>query len=159
MLLRTRYVYIFGSILAIGLLAGGLALSVVAAQEHAQTETIDLYRDDDGDGHPDEFVEAMRPIMLAAKENRPATDPDVARSIEEVVARLHYSQRTLDLQDQAATLMEQYLAATSEAEAVPIREELARLEAEMMTDPAYARAQEAFEAIMDDPSIFEEEAP
>lgn len=149
----SRCIYPFGFLLVIVLLASTVASPLAFAQEQTQANTIDVYRDDNGDGHPDDLVEAMRPIMMAT--DKDATDPTIRAHLQNLAERLPYSQRTRDLQAQTADVLEQLYAAESEVEAQAFISELRQLEAQMMTDPAYARTQEAMEALLDDPTVFQ----
>jgi len=103
---------------------------------------IDLSQDADGDGLPDELVDAIDQILHSAPSEQTA-------AIFEMVRRLPYSQRTLDLQAKVAVASLQLDVCTlTDAERDKLAMKVQDFLDAMMTDPGYARAQEAIQAIL-----------
>lgn len=95
---------------------------------------IDLQQDDNRDGIPDKLAEALNRVEAA-------NDKDAA--IKELVDRLPYSEQTRSLQQQAGDLNQQLLKATTESESEQIIAQLKSTQQRMMSDPNYAKTQDA----------------
>jgi hypothetical protein len=104
---------------------------------------IDLSQDADGDGLPDALVAAIDHIRNLAPSKQNA-------AILDMVSRLPYSQRTLNLAAEAAVATLQLEACNpTDAQQNQLAKKLQSLLDAMMTDPEYVRAQEAIQAILE----------
>lgn len=132
------------------------------AQETAEA-TIDLERDDDQDGIPDELAAEVQQIeALATIAAARANEGDTAAlnaataaldtAITDMARRLPYAPHTRALQEEAARLSEQLFAVDDPAEGARIAAELEALSAQMMDDPAYARSMEALAVLLAPPA-------
>lgn len=102
---------------------------------HAQTPTIDLVTDKNGDGIPD---------ALAAAVNDVATAKDQMAAIQDFASRLPYTDETRALQAKAEALQKSLTEETDEATAQAIQQQLQALADQMQADdPSYAKVNAA----------------
>ena len=103
---------------------------------------IDLSRDANGDGLPDQLVAEIDQIRHRAPSEQTA-------AIVDMVSRLPYSQKTLDLQAQAAVASLQLdVCDLTDTEKTQLGTKVQGFFDAMITDPGYARAQESTQAIL-----------
>lgn len=118
----------------------------VLAQSTPQYDLIDMDRDEDGDGVPDELAEEVNRLadMIAANRYDEAI-PGVA---EEIINRLPYSDSTRARQRRMARLTQELYETDDDTEAQAIVEDMWEMERGMMTDPGYAQTSAALERML-----------
>ncbi|MFA6033370.1 MAG: hypothetical protein WC889_10765 [Myxococcota bacterium] len=115
---------------------------------------IDLVKDLDGDGVPDELEDVVASIEALAAGGTPGTVDDnetdaVMGAITDLVKRLPFSEEALAIQAGIASLTEKLVSEQDEAEMKRLTEELADKQALLLTDPTYAALSDGLSKIVE----------
>ncbi len=116
--------------------------------------TINLDRDDDKDGIPDELLKEFKTVKTAVEKvqtsdekSRSKAETDLKAKVDDLNSRLPYSDETRALQQQLTELQQKLKDSKSDKESQEILKNIDTVVQKMMADPNYAKVANALPKI------------